>query len=120
MPDATFATATHGSQLRPVYLDRQMKVYPVNESDFEVLEVYAATITIGIALITLVAGFALTIWWDWFTTAIPGSPKESYGMAVLIICAAVVLGSGAVVKIAWGKKESVRARIERDSYVPMP
>jgi len=116
MADATFATAAQGSQFQPVYLGRKMKVYPVYQSDLEGLEVYAGIITISIAVITLIAGFAMTIWWDWETSAAVGSPKESYGLAVLVICCAVVIGCVIALCMSWKKKNNVLTRIEKESY----
>jgi len=115
----TIATqVAQGAIYRPLHVERQVKIYPIQAHELTTLNMFSGITTIAAAIASAALGFMASVWWDMATaqtaaTNRTGSAVLTVGGVVVVICIGVGIWA------QW-KKRSELAEIISESRVITP
>jgi hypothetical protein len=110
---AGIVTSQPGAAHLPLYMVRQVKIYPIQENELNSLALLSNVFTGVMTIAGGVVGFLVSILWDMATS--PEESKRTIGMPVAIVCVVVILACGAIAIWSRQNRGSELARILSES-----
>jgi hypothetical protein len=86
---------TQGAAYRALYVERQVKIYPIQEHELTTLNMFSSTVTFCASIASGTAVFSLNVLWDMAIAqnqAVSAIGKPALGICGLVVAACLVIG----------------------------
>lgn len=96
---AVFTQVPSGATLRPIYVERQVKIYGVYENELRTLNMFSGIVTIAASMAGVAAGFGLSMVWEWVKAQDTHTANQAAGfffVTLLVILGCLFLGRWAL------------------------
>ena len=112
---AVIGPATRGAVIKAVHVERQMRVYPIYESELTTLSMFSTAVTVCASIASGTFVFLLSIAWDMATSS--DAATQSVGRTTIGIGVGVIIVSVVLAGWATSKQKSQLQEILRQSSV---
>lgn len=96
-PDPANSIFTTGAIYKPLHVERQVKIYPIQEHELTTIKVLSTALTLAASVFSATLVFMLGIVWDLSNATDQGT--KDMGYVVVAVCVLVLIGC--VITGAW-------------------
>lgn len=112
---STQGGTTTGAAHVPLYMERRVRVYPIQENELTTIGLLSHLVTGSAAVAGAVLGFMASILWDMATSS--DEAKRTFGLPVVLVCVLVIIGCLVVGGFSISRRSKELKRIMDESRV---
>jgi len=104
-----------GALHTPLYVERQVKIYPIQENELETISLLNTGVSLFCSFACAVLVYMATIAWDMYASIDPATSRA--GTGVIVICALVILLFFGIASYCGYRRKNVLQSIQSQSSV---
>lgn len=113
--DMRVSTGERGAFVRTLHMEREMRCYPIYESELRTLKVFSGLVTGAISAVTAAFVFGLSVLWDVINTT--DTRTQANGAIVVGVCIVVMIAGIVAARWAHNTRERDLQEITRTTRV---